>query len=70
VLHLLGELTSDVGDAQTGRKAHATHHQSHTPAEVGWIEAVVQRLIRRTGEVAYDPGRKWPEISMADLPQP
>ncbi len=70
VLKRLAELTSDVGDAQTGREAPVTLHRSHTPAEVGWIEAVVQRLIRRTGEVAYDPGRKWPAITMADLPQP
>ena len=70
VLNRLAELTADAGDAQTGREAPVTHPRSHTPAEAGWIEAVVQRLIRRTGEVAYDPGRPWPQITMADLPQP
>jgi hypothetical protein len=69
VLELLGDLTSDLGEAQTGRGAHVSRRSPHTHAEVGWIEAVVPLLIRRAGEVAYDPGRRWPQISLADFPQ-
>ena len=70
VLELLGDLTADVGEAQTGPEAHVPRRRPHTRAEVGWIELVVPRLIRRAGAVAYDPGSTWPEIRMADFPPP
>ena len=70
VLKTLGDLTSDVGDQMTARKTHFTYARAHSRAEIAWMEAVVQRLIRRAGEVAFDPGRAWPQITMADFPPP
>lgn len=68
VLAKLGALTSAVGNAVTARKAEAIG-RAHTEQELRWIEAVVRMVIRRVGEVAADPQRQVPQITMADLPK-
>ena len=52
VLATLGWLSTDVGDLSIARKAKLKAQRPHTPAELGWIDEVVPRLIRRAGEVA------------------
>ena len=68
VLRNLGRLTSDVGDARTGRKRTPTP-RPHTHAEVAWMEAVVKRLIQRVGEWSADQNTNWPPITMNDFPK-
>jgi hypothetical protein len=70
VLRKLGELTSTVGSEKTARKMPAPdRRRPHSPQEIAWVEAAVKALIRRMGEIAYDPARAWPQITMKDLPQ-
>jgi hypothetical protein len=70
VLSKLGELTAHVGDYLSARKA-ASQSKSRppTPQEVAWVEAAVKRLIQRAAEVAADPQKQWPKITMDDLPK-
>ena len=69
VLDNLGELTSEVGDPKTARKAPGRGgFRPHTEAEVAWMEAVVKALIRRAGEWALDPNAARPKLTMADFP--
>lgn len=70
VLGKLGILTTTVGDERTARKALPNHQfRPHTEAEILWIETVINRLIRRAGEWAYDPNAARHEIRMVDLPK-
>jgi hypothetical protein len=68
VLRRLGYLTSEVGDARTGRKL-GKEVRPHTGAENAWMDAVVTRLIQRVGERAADPNAPWPQITMDKLPR-
>jgi hypothetical protein len=71
VLDQLGTLTSDVGDEATARKFDTqSTKRAHTEAEKAWIEAAVQKIIRRVAEHDYDPTAALPQITMADLPPP
>jgi hypothetical protein len=49
-------------------RGRAKAAQEFTPAECGWVEAVVKKLIRRAAEVAHGPTQNPPQITMADLP--
>lgn len=42
--------------------------EDFTSQERQWLEEVMPVLIRRAAEVAYDPNRTLPEITMANLP--
>lgn len=66
VLRRLGELTSEVGDARTGRKA-GRERRPHTPAETAWIEAVVEAVIVRLGTYENDPDAVPAQLTMAGL---
>jgi len=70
VLRTLGDLVSDFGDEQTGRKAHVKHVRPHTQRESAWLRSVVPALIRRAGEAAHDPQREWPILTMNAFPDP
>jgi hypothetical protein len=70
VLSQLGCLTSEVGDARTGRKrVPGQTLRPHTSAEAAWMDATVTRIIRRVGEWAADPTATWPQITMEDFPR-
>ncbi len=69
VLDRLGDLSSDIGDAATSRKAHVKQRRSHTTQEEVWMVAAVKALMRRLGEWADDPNRPFPQLRLADLPQ-
>jgi hypothetical protein len=69
VLDKLGDLTGDVGDLSGGaRKAHLKESRPHTDAELGWIEEVIQALIRRAGEYAADSNAQRTRLTMDDFP--
>jgi hypothetical protein len=69
VLDRLGDLTGDVGDLSGGaRKAHLKESRPHTDAELGWIEEVIQALIRRAGEYAADSNAQRTRLTMDDFP--
>lgn len=68
LLDTLGRLATETGDESTARKALADLRLP-TPAETQWLEAAVQTLIRRVGEVAASPNASATQITLADLPQ-
>jgi hypothetical protein len=68
VLNLLGDLSSDIGDLVTGRKAHVKHPRSHTVQERDWLIAAVKMLMRRLGQWAHDPTQLGRPVTLADLP--
>lgn len=69
VLNKLGDLTSNVGDQQTARKVpRGGSLRPHTPAEIAWVKAVIERLIRRVGEYTFDPNSARATLGMVDFP--
>ena len=69
VLDKLGELTTNLGDEVGARKlSPQSELRPPNSQEVTWIEAVLKRIIRRTGQYAVHPQRAWPHITMSDLP--
>jgi hypothetical protein len=69
VLRMLGYLPSEIGDAQTARKRSSQHqHRRHTQAERNWMVAVIKAMIRRAGEMAFDPSQYFSELTMKDFP--
>jgi hypothetical protein len=70
VLHKLGELTNTLGDEVEARKlTPQSQLRAPTVQEITWIEAALRLLIRRAGQYAADPQRKWPQLTMSDLPE-
>lgn len=67
VLSTIGRLATETGDLTTARKATGGMTPA-TPNETQWLEAVVQRLVLRSGEVAADPSAAAATIDMGDLP--
>jgi hypothetical protein len=68
VLDMLGNLSSGVGDDQTGRKRNVQQRRPHSPAENDWLDHAVRMLIRRMAEYAFAPAVVLDTITMADLP--
>lgn len=84
VLQELGRLSSEGGDAMTGRKYPKPpltkagtqelrkpanlHAIAHSDTELAWLLDVMKQLIRRAGEYAADPDGAFPLITMASLP--
>jgi hypothetical protein len=66
VLGTLGRLSSTKGGIEA-RKGKASRVE-FTAEERVWLEAALQRIIRRAAEVAYDPRAAEIEITMANLP--
>lgn len=66
ILSKLGHLADSKGGAHA-RKAKGSAEE-FTGAERQWLEEAMRVLIRRAAEVAYDPDRALPEITLADLP--
>ena len=67
VLDEIGGLSSIKGGAGSARKAGAAHTEL-SPQESRFLEAAIKKLIRRAAEVAQGPGRAFPTITLADLP--
>jgi hypothetical protein len=68
VLSKLGELTARLGGAETARKAGGAGRPP-TPSENEWIERCVLALVRRAGERAANPQKRFPLLTMAKLPK-
>jgi hypothetical protein len=69
VLNKLGDLSSDVGDAESARKWLVTKKRGYTDAESVWLPATILKMIHRLGEYAADPNMPLIPIAMSDLPQ-
>jgi hypothetical protein len=68
VLDTLGKLTTNLGNAETARKAGG-EGRPPTPSEKEWIERCVLALVRRAGEYAADPQKIFPKLMMPDQPK-
>jgi hypothetical protein len=68
VLDKLGDLVSDVGDAETRRKQHAKDPRPYTDAEAKWMRAVARMMMLRMGEWAFDQNKMFNVLTMNDFP--
>jgi hypothetical protein len=69
VMDKLGALTSAWGAKEEARKAPSNgQFKPLSGPERAWIEAVIKSLIRRAGELAFNPSADLKEIRMEDLP--
>lgn len=69
VLDKLGEFTSTLGTGVDARKLDKhSKNRAPTAAEKMWIETTIRTVIRRVGEVAYDPHEARSMITMDILP--
>jgi hypothetical protein len=70
VLRKLKRISTEKGDKTQVRKV--TGKTSYTPLtgnERLWIEQVVEVLIRRAGELAYEPTIQFKTLDMSDFPK-
>ena len=70
VLDKMANLTSELGDTMTARKVDK--HSQDRPLsllERHWVETCCKMLIRRVGEVAYDPSTTCAQITLANMPK-
>jgi len=65
----LGDLISERGDERTARKADkkVTQLLALQAHEEEWVRAVIRQLIIRVGEMASDPTRSWPVITLTSI---
>lgn len=66
VIGKLAKLSTEKGGPEA-RKAQGAR-VPYATRERRWIEAAMKAIIRRAAQVAHDPKRAWPQITMADLP--
>ena len=71
VLGMLGKLTATLGVGAEARKWDRRNKELRDPTieENRWIEAAVLALIRRVGQMAFNPDAEWPMIKKSDLPK-
>jgi hypothetical protein len=71
VLGMLGKLTTTLGVGAEARKWDRRNKELRDPTieENRWIEAAVLALIRRVGQMAFNPAAEWPMIKKSDLPK-
>lgn len=67
VLDRIGRLSSEKG-GQFARKGDAVAND-FTSQESSFLEQAIKRMIRRAAEKAHSPDKKFPRISLSDLPQ-
>lgn len=67
VLNAVGELASTKGGADSARKAEGSGSEL-SQREKRFLEGAVKQIIRRAAEVAQNPGRTLPTVTLADLP--
>ena len=69
VLNRVGDLTANKGGKTAARKAHGIADDL-TSQESRFLEEAVKSIVRRMAEVAHDPQKHYPRISLSDLPSP
>jgi len=68
VLDTLGEICANRGSVEEARKAPQNlRFGKLDPTEAPWVVEVVKSMIRRAGEVAADPDKDYPLLTMANL---
>lgn len=68
VLDKLGQLCATRGSEEEARKAPQNLRFAKLDStEASWVVKVVKAMIRRAGEVAADPNKDYPLLTMADL---
>jgi hypothetical protein len=67
VLAEIGRLSSTRGGTEARKVGASDIEKKLTEAECRRLIAAVRHLIRRAAEIAYNPGKVYPRITMADL---